>query len=266
MERTLNDLMVKGRLRSIPRPPNTEQKERKESAPKLRKASTGDNKGKREKVSNSLRKNVPSVKSNVGSEDGSHSSLNTKFGNAAKRSLSKNKIPKKTAERSDSAYRYMNGPFSRLEAIKEKGQVNESPFLRTDGSRGPKNHKTMVQNGNNLVRIMNKPPIATRTDRKPQTQNTVNLKLVDASPYGIADFKSLVPKGIFKEGRPPVVPTADRSNSELNELYEKKEFYEFKAFFEIEESGDPFANVEDKEDNFTIDVASFDLVSRAEYQ
>lgn len=266
MERTLTDLKVKGRLRSIPRAPNTDHKDRRESAPKPRKPSTGENKSKREKASHSVSKPIPSVKSNLGSDDGSQSSLNPKFGKPPKRSLSKNRLAKKNADRSDSAYRYMNGPFSRLEAIKEKGQVHESPLLRTDGSRGPKNCKTIVQNGNNLARIMHKPPIATRTDRKVLTQNSVQLRLVDATPYGVGDLKSLMPKGIFKEGRTPVVPTTDRSAIELNELYEKKEFYDFKMFFELEETGDPFANVEDKDDNFTIDVGQNHIVTRTPYQ
>jgi hypothetical protein len=266
MERTLKEVVAKGRLRSMPRAPNTDKKDRKESAPRQRKPSTGENKLKREKSSGSLRKYVPSVKSHLASEDGSHSSLNQKFGNAKKKSVSKSKTMQSVAQRDDSAHRYLNGAFSRLQAIKPKDTVQESPLLRTDGARMLKPSKTIVQNGSNIARIINKPPIAVRTDRKVFTQNPGVLKLVEASPYGIGDVKPPLSKPAFKEGRPPVVPTADRSNTEISELYEKHEFYEFKKFFSIEASNDPFANVEEKEDNFTIDVRPHNLVTRTQHQ
>lgn len=174
--------------------------------------------------------------------------------------------PKTAKEAPEREERYIGnvGAFSRLEQPSGRNVKAESPYLRSDTTKASLNTKSSGQNYQKMPQIGSKAKTAKACDRKPASHTvTVGNRLVEALPYGMQGSTQNNGKHNGKDSKPLVIPKGDISDQEISDLYRRSEFYIFEAFFGIEPADSPFARIDNDEDNFSIDVISNHLVSRA---
>lgn len=168
------------------------------------------------------------------------------------------RVPPKTAKAvpaREEKYIGNVGAFSRLHQPVVPAQNTESPYLRSETTKGTLGSKKSAQSSHTMPRLVEKGQTTRPAQRKGASRTVFGgEQLIEATPYGVQGFRASTANGSFKDSRPVVVPRVDRSVQEIDELYNRCQFYDLVSFFGISNSDDPFAQVDNDEDNFTIDV------------